>query len=717
METPQELIEQFAKGHGAVFVGEGLSIGAGLPGWSDLIKRLAAELEDCPPDASCQDVAQYYFNQQGLRHLISRLRREFDTFDLKPTNIHEILMKLPVQLFFTTNYDDLIEQAFQEKNRKFDIIVNNEDAGFFDNERLQLIKLHGDLKQPDSVVATANDHEQYFHDRSALARLLSVTLQTRTMLFIGYGATNYNFRQMLTQVRIEAGKLARNAFIITQNANQLIINDMESRNIRVINLVSSETRTSNQEALATWLEKFSQRLTGDVGPVIQPQKPRKLPPQPYKFLDYFNEEDSAIFFGRKQEKTKLIRLILTYPLIILYGGSGSGKTSLLKASVIPYIRENEGFFVAYARPLSDPLSEIKNAILNLRREHGNLNTKTTRLRALIETTLSPGERLLIVLDQFEEFFIRQGAETRKQFLDEFFELINDPPREVRCVLSLRSDYLDRLDEIKLPHHQDPLRHRMRLYDLGPSAANAAIIEPAKAFNIEVEVALVEFLLKDLKQVDIAPSQLQIVCYILWGNRERPADQKERMTLSKYLDLGKTNAILKIYLKDVIDGLEETEVQEEYGVTIDGKQAQDAARTILKSMISSEKTKVAANLKEITRNEIHGDINIDDAQLETLLAYLVDRRIIRRLPDSDQYELAHEVMVEKIWKWVDQKERYLMDLKDTLAAATNDYRKFKSLLQPERLKLLIEKADHLTPDQDALELLIVSSINHGMDSEE
>jgi len=52
MNIPRELVEQFAKGNGAIFVGAGLSIGAGLPGWGDLVSRLAAEIEDCPTDVS-----------------------------------------------------------------------------------------------------------------------------------------------------------------------------------------------------------------------------------------------------------------------------------------------------------------------------------------------------------------------------------------------------------------------------------------------------------------------------------------------------------------------------------------------------------------------------------------------------------------------------------------------------------------------------------------
>ena len=65
---------------------------------------------------------------------------------------------------------------------------------------------------------------------------------------------------------------------------------------------------------------------------------QKLPPKPYKFLDYFEENDSGIFFGRDYDSEILLGLIQTYPICVLYGESGTGKTSIIKASLIPELK-------------------------------------------------------------------------------------------------------------------------------------------------------------------------------------------------------------------------------------------------------------------------------------------------------------------------------------------------------------------------------------------
>src|SRR5690606_9073670 len=108
-------------------------------------------------------------------------------------------------------------------------------------------------------------------------------------------------------------------------------------------------------------------------------------------------------------------------------------------------------------------------------------SKDVSLNELIKKGLPPGSNLILILDQFEEFFIRQGPETRQQFITELTNLIHNPRQNIRCVLSLRSDYLHRLDEFQNDLGRDPLPYRMRLHNLRPAEAGAAIAKPAEAF--------------------------------------------------------------------------------------------------------------------------------------------------------------------------------------------------------------------------------------------
>jgi len=725
MNIPYELVKEFASGNGAIFVGSGLSIGAGLPGRKALIRELAREFEGEISDAPDEDIVQYYCDENGRRELVSQLRDTLNTFQVQPTVAHNALVKLPVEQIFTTNYDNLLEKALEQNQRQFNVVVENEEVGFIEKGNPQLFKLHGDLTRPKSVVLTNQDHALYFEDHKPLVTMFTVTLQTKIVLFVGYSAKDTHFRELLYRVRSETRGLSRNAFIILFNANKIVARQFEHQKIRVINLdvpyeqqlPEAQKQNLLNQTLADWLKEFHRQIeTKQQAMQEQPRASAKsLPPEPYKFLDYFTHKDSAIFFGRGQETEKLVSLIQTYRLTILYGGSGTGKTSLLQAAVLPQLEEEKKYIVVYARPLGNPLSEVQEAMSIVFRNKLGREIQTTNLREMIEKGLPEGRQLLIVLDQFEEFFIRQGEETRAQFVQEFVTILGIASRDVRCLFSLRNDYLDRLDELELPLGKDPLLHRMRLYPLGSEAASAAITRPASAFKIPIDAALVERLLQDLKQIEIAPAQLQVVCYELWQDWNSRGKPESGMTLNCYLELGDTRTILTDYLDNVIQALNESDVRKKYGLKLDAETAQKTTRAVLKSMVTSEQTKVAVSMREITHHEILSKLDIEEEQAETLLKYLRNKRVIRRLPDSNQYELAHEVMVEKIWKWLDKEERYLLHLKDTLTSSMNDYRNLRTLLPLDRLNLITEQAAQLSIDHNELELLLRSAIQHSTDS--
>lgn len=163
MDIPHELVEQFTRANGVVFIGACPSIGSGLPGWGCLIRHLASELDDCPPNASYPDIDQYYQLKHGRNRLVTQLQQKLDTFNLKPTIVHNSLVNLPINHIFTTNYDDLLEEALHALNLRYNLIIRNVDINFWNPDRIQLVKLHGDLSQPDTIIIASSDYEQYFH--------------------------------------------------------------------------------------------------------------------------------------------------------------------------------------------------------------------------------------------------------------------------------------------------------------------------------------------------------------------------------------------------------------------------------------------------------------------------------------------------------------------------------------------------------------------------
>ena len=706
MNVPHELIEQFSQGNGAVFIGAGLSIGAGLPSWGDLMERLKVELEDCPTGASYPDIAQYYEIRHGKNRLITRLREELDTYDVVPTPVHNALVRLKVSPIFTTNYDDLIEKALDEARIKFDTIVNTVDASFWSSDHLQLVKFHGDINQPATVVLTSEDYERYFPDHPALTRLLSTTLQTSTLLLLGYSATDIDFRLLLTQVQSESGVYARNAYAVMFDAPDLVVKDMERRGIKIINFQGIPPEDRSMQ-LGNWVNELGQQINEKKEALTKKATRKKLPKEPYKFLNWFGEEDIAIFHGRDYEIKRLVNLVESQRITVLYGESGTGKTSLLRAGVIPVLRD-KGFYVTYFRPLTDPFRELGESLKSV---FGVQAEAQVSIQDLAKNRLSKGKTLFIIADQFEEFFIRQGFNTRKDFELALKNILDIPGSHIHILLSLRSDYLDRLDEFEEIMGRDPLRSRIRLHNLGPSNASVAILEPAKDFEINLDQALLEKLVSDLGHGWIAPPQLQIVCYSLWKNWVDKGKPANGLTLESYFELGATEKILENYLTRVIQDLNNESILAELSITLQPELAQSTAKAILKSLITSERTKIAVSSREITQSELIQRLNILPDQINAILNFLQNRRIVRHVPDSQYYELVHEVMIGQVWSWVSDDERRILDMQDILRRAVTDYRRFQTLLSPEYLNLVSENIGNLSFNNDELELLLASAINY------
>ncbi|MEM7535735.1 MAG: SIR2 family protein [Chloroflexota bacterium] len=664
MKPPRELVKQFAKGNGALFVGPDLSTLAGLPDMNQITKQFAREL-GCPPHTPAIEIAQFYADEYGERALLEELQEQLETTSLDLPAFYPALLNLPVNHIFTTNYDDLLEQALRTQKRPFDVSRQTTDVGFWSADRVHLVKLHGDFTQRESMVVTSQHYDAYAERHRAVTRILQSILHTKTVLFVGYQGDAPNLTQLLTLARNESENLGRNAYAVLMDADEWTIKRLKRHQITVINLERGFNFLGFQQndystKLTQWLEEFAkevQALKGDDSPK-DVSGTVKLPSVPYKFLDYFEQTDAPIFHGRTHETERLIDLMLTSRLSILYGESGSGKTSLLKAAVLPHARLDD-YQIAYARPLSDTLDEIRVAInealaASASSQPDDMRDKMTGegsdvpLMQFIRTRLPPDQKLILVLDQFEEFFIRQGKANQRHFIQQLATVLAQTQVDIRCLIALRSDYLDQLDVMEETLGRDPLSNRMRLYNLGAPSASAAIAEPAKAFHIPLESALLDQLIDDLQQNDIAPAQLQIVCHELWQDWQAQAKPAEGLTLRRYRDLGETTSLLTGYLDRVIDDIKDDPVRQAIDLHLTADTAADATQTVLKSMISAEQTKIAVSRREMTQNELVRRLKLPEREVAKIIRYLQNHRIIRRLPDSRQYELAHEVMIEKVW---------------------------------------------------------------------
>lgn len=207
MTIPAPLAQAIRDGECVLFIGSGLSSGAGLLGWQALVGNMATEMGLTQAEQGSTDyfldVAQLYRDQAGGRERLAALiRAEFGGTRTKPTLAHYLLMGLGIRHVITTNYDTLLERALTALRRDPIKVVKEEDVARTGETGAHfVVKFHGDAEAAESVVVLGwTDYDNFFRDRPAMASLLGGLLLNQTFLFVGYSLSDPNFKQIYERV-------------------------------------------------------------------------------------------------------------------------------------------------------------------------------------------------------------------------------------------------------------------------------------------------------------------------------------------------------------------------------------------------------------------------------------------------------------------------------------------------------------------------------------
>jgi len=209
VRIPPLLLESIERGGCVLFVGAGVSYEAGLPTASDLAKMLANEADypkTFPHDLI--EVSQYYEARFGRAFLMSRLREVLQEPE-QPSETYRLIAALSrkFRAIITTNYDSLLEKAFEEIGCPFYRVIEAADLANapVGTDVPILLKIHGDLNKPETIILTREDYYHYLDKslKSTLGVVLKAQLATGTFLFVGYSLRDYNFVSLFESVRKE----------------------------------------------------------------------------------------------------------------------------------------------------------------------------------------------------------------------------------------------------------------------------------------------------------------------------------------------------------------------------------------------------------------------------------------------------------------------------------------------------------------------------------
>ncbi len=291
------------------------------------------------------------------------------------------------------------------------------------------------------------------------------------------------------------------------------------------------------------------RDSGATGPITIDTNLLMLaePVNPYKGLRAFQVADAADFFGRDGLVDQLLdRLRDNHRdarFLAVIGPSGSGKSSVVKAGLIPRLRDGaitgySSSFYAEMVPGPHPVTQIETELLSFAVDADEAMLKRLRedphgLTEMVKSVL-PGanSELVLVIDQFEEVFTLVENETeRTHFLSSLLAAVRDPSSRIKIIITLRADFYDR--PLLYPEFGALIRERTEVVlPLSADELERAIVGPAKRVGLIVEPQLVAAIVGDVSN---EPGALPLLQYALTEVFER----REGMTLNikAYHDIG------------------------------------------------------------------------------------------------------------------------------------------------------------------------------------
>jgi hypothetical protein len=722
----QELIQRLAKliiqDNAILFVGNQLrrsSVDASLEEVSlveEIAETLAQRIDYRRSDRSLPAVAQDFETLKGRQELVSAILETLETHSSQIEPVEQLLADavLPHTKIITTRFDQVLENALRDFKKQYVQIVRDTDVPSFDESRVTLIKIYGDATRPDSLVLTEDDIEDFITRLPTVGDVIRAFFATKTLIFLGYDLKGELFKRAYRQVTRNLSAFYRPSYAITSDPlDEVQIQYWKKQNIQIF----VQDPLEFMEVLSQEVKRLEKApVEQTTNPILSLAKP-PLPERPYKSLVNFSAQDATIFAGRAEESQRLTNRILANRVTVLYGESGSGKTSLLLAGAGPRLAAWRSLLAVCEPGAGTPLSsQLFSSLLNAGVQAGMEAHPDADLPGLVRQWAEDLDGpLTLAIDQFEQFFLVYTPEARREAAAFLNQLANDRRLDLRLVIILREDYLGHMEELETAF-PGLLEVRFRLERLGREAARAAIEEPARLFGVRWEPLLVQALLDELYDNaagGVAPPQLQIICDRLYqvttgdGKPSTPGGEAV-ITLDQFKSLGGANAMLGDFLEHALSEL--------------NPEQQPLARSLLGALVSSSGIKQRLELEDLARSA-----NIDETQAAVILDQLTRQRILQRFRNqaSDEssaekprerleYQLTHDYLAARIALWLGDEFWAAQKVREILRAALPEWKGRNRLLPPEDLRLAHAQSGRVSFSPAENELLYATAVAYEAD---
>ncbi len=202
----KKYVDEIKNKNAALFIGAGFSKPVGFINWKELLKDMADELNlDVDKENDLISLAQYYCNKKGgnRSYINQTIKNNFSSTENNSKN-HEIIARLPIFSYWTTNYDTLIEEALKNNYRIPDVKRKNADLSLTEANRDSIVyKMHGDISSPNEAIIIKEDYETYDRKFLPFVNTLKGDLISKTFLFLGFSFTDPNINYILSRIKVE----------------------------------------------------------------------------------------------------------------------------------------------------------------------------------------------------------------------------------------------------------------------------------------------------------------------------------------------------------------------------------------------------------------------------------------------------------------------------------------------------------------------------------
>lgn len=386
---------------------------------------------------------------------------------------------------------------------------------------------------------------------------------------------------------------------------------------------------------------------------------------PFKFLDSYTREDKNIFFGRASETEDIFRKFYSGKLLLVYGKSGTGKSSIINCGLISRIPQEDIFPINIRcgnKAYENFISAIKKC------SNANLVDPCNMLEEIFFEHSKP---IALIFDQFEEIFILSDDEEREKLARNINEILKSRLK-INIILIIREEYLANLTEFEafIP---GLFGNRVRIERMSKSSAKDTIIKPCQICHVGIEDGLADLVLEQLvwQSEGLELTWLQILMDKLYRmaierDPEKPVIRNEDLT-----NLGRIGNVLSDFL------------DEQLRIMPNG----DLGEAVLKVMISADGTKKQVTLSDISDNLKAAGHSPDQKLTEEILRHLINVRIITDKNELGYYELRHDAIAARIYERMTAIEKELIEVKSFLDNSYKIYQQRRVLLTENDLKYI------------------------------